>query len=278
MNAWNTLFDPEWQSILTAPFMRNAFIAGLCIALAAGVMGYFTIARHSTFAAHALAHIGLPGATGAVLLGLPVSLGLGVFALGGALVIGALGKKASQREIATGTVLAFATGLGLFFARMSSSAAQQMQSILFGSILTITNDQVIGFAIFDVLLLVVLAVVYRPMLFSSLDEQVAQAKGVPIGLMNVLFMAIMAGVITIAVPAVGTLLIFALVVTPAATANILASSPFTSMVLASAICLVSIWGGLVLSAMFAAPPSFIIVTISTLFWAIAKGVETLRSR
>ena len=91
-------FDPDWVSTLNAPFMTNAFLAGLCIALAAGVMGYFTIARHSTFAAHALAHIGLPGATGAVLLGLPVSAGLGVFALGGALVIGALGKKASQRE------------------------------------------------------------------------------------------------------------------------------------------------------------------------------------
>ena len=99
-------FDPDWVSTLNAPFMTNAFLAGLCIALAAGMMGYFTIARHSTFAAHALAHIGLPGATGAVLLGLPVSAGLGVFALGGALVIGALGKKASQREIATGTVLA----------------------------------------------------------------------------------------------------------------------------------------------------------------------------
>lgn len=73
-------FDPDWVSTLNAPFMTNAFLAGLCIALAAGVMGYFTIARHSTFAAHALAHIGLPGATGAVLLGLPVSAGLGVFA------------------------------------------------------------------------------------------------------------------------------------------------------------------------------------------------------
>lgn len=131
-------FDPDWMSTLTAAFMANAFLAGLCIALAAGVMGYFTIARHSTFASHALAHIGLPGATGAILIGLPVSVGMGVFALGGALVIGALGKKASQREIATGTVLAFATGMGLFFARLSSSASQQMQSILFGSILTIT--------------------------------------------------------------------------------------------------------------------------------------------
>lgn len=271
-------FDPDWMDTLTAPFMANAFLAGLCIALAAGVMGYFTIARHSTFASHALAHIGLPGATGAVLLGLPVSLGLGVFALGGALVIGALGKRASQREIATGTVLAFATGLGLFFARLSSSASQQMQSILFGSILTITTDQIIGFAIFDAILLAVLAVIYRPLLFSSVDEQVAQAKGVPIGAMNVAFMAIMAGVITIAVPAVGTLLIFALVITPAATANIIAGTPLRAMVLASALCLVAIWGGLVLAAMFPAPPSFIIVTLSTLFWAIAKATNAARHR
>ena len=273
MSTINFSYDPEWLDTLSAPFMTNAFIAGLCIALAAGVMGYFTIARRSTFAAHALAHIGLPGATGAVLLGLPVSLGMGVFALGGALVIGALGKRVSEREIATGTVLAFATGLGLFFAPLSSSASQQMQSILFGSILTITTGQIIGFAVFDVLLLALLAIIYRPLLFSSLDEQVAQAKGVPIGLMNV---AIMAGVITIAVPAVGTLLIFALVITPAATANILAGSPFKAMVIASVLCLVSIWAGLVLSAMFPAPPSFIIVTLSTLFWAIAKAVETMR--
>ena len=102
MSTINFSYDPEWLDTLSAPFMTNAFIAGLCIALAAGVMGYFTIARRSTFAAHALAHIGLPGATGAVLLGLPVSLGMGVFALGGALVIGALGKRVSEREIATG--------------------------------------------------------------------------------------------------------------------------------------------------------------------------------
>ncbi len=271
-------FDPNWMETLTTPFMTNAFIAGLCIAFAAGVMGYFTIARHSTFAAHALAHIGLPGATGAVLLGLPVSLGLGAFALGGALVIGALGKRVSEREIATGTVLAFATGLGLFFARLSSSASSQMQSILFGSILTITTGQIVGFAIFDVLLLVVLAVIYRPLLFSSLDEQVAQAKGVPIGVMNVAFMAIMAGVITIAVPAVGTLLIFALVITPAATANILTGTPFKSMVVSGLLCLAAIWGGLMVSAMFPAPPSFIIVTLSTLFWAIAKGIEAVRRK
>ncbi|KFJ06491.1 zinc/manganese ABC transporter permease [Bifidobacterium tsurumiense] len=237
MSSVSFSFDPQWLHVLSASFMTNAFVAGLCIAVAAGVMGYFTIARQSTFAAHALAHIGLPGATGAVLLGLPVSLGLGTFALGGALIIGALGKRASQREIATGTVLAFATGLGLFFARLSSSASQQMQSILFGSILTITTDQLIGFAIFDVVLLLLLSMIYRPLLFSSLDEQVAQAKGVPIGWMNIAFMAMMSGVITIAVPAVGTLLIFALVITPAATANIVTTTPFKAMLTASC----SVW-------------------------------------
>ncbi|MCI1660403.1 metal ABC transporter permease [Bifidobacterium psychraerophilum] len=273
----NFSFDPSWMETLHAPFMVNAALAGLCIAVAAGVMGYFTIARHSTFAAHALAHIGLPGATGAVLFGLPVSVGLGVFALGGALVIGALGKRATQREIATGTVLAFATGLGLFFARLSTSASQQMQSILFGSILTITSSQIIGFLIFDVLLILLVTIVYLPLLFSSLDEQVAQAKGINIAVMNVIFMAMMAGVITIAVPAVGTLLIFALVVTPAATANIIVASPFRAMLLAGALCLVSIWGGLVLSAMFPTPPSFMIVSISTVLWAITKFVASRRS-
>lgn len=269
-------FDPAWQEVLTAPFMVNALIAGVLISLAAGFIGYFTVARRSTFAAHALAHIGLPGATGAVLLGLPVSLGLGVFALGGALTIGALGKKASQREIATGTILAFAMGIGLFFSRLSTSAAQQMQSILFGSILTISHGQLIGFAIFDAVLIAVLTITYRPLLFSSVDEQVAQAKGVSIASMNVVFMALLAGVITISVQAVGTLLIFALVVTPAATANSIASSPLRAMVMACFICLVSIWGGLLISSMFPTPPSFVIVTLSTLFWAISKLAERAR--
>ncbi|WP_314685956.1 metal ABC transporter permease [uncultured Bifidobacterium sp.] len=271
-------FDPEWMSTLSASFMANAFAAGMCIAVAAGVMGYFTIARHSTFAAHALAHIGLPGATGAVLLGLPVWAGMGAFAMAGALIIGALGRRASQREIATGTVLAFATGLGLFFARMSTAATQQMQSILFGSILTITRDQVIGFAVFDAVLLLVISLIWHPLLFSSLDDQVAAARGVPTMAMNVAFMAIMAGVITISVPAVGTLLVFALVVTPAATAEILTASPPKAMLASGILCLVSIWGGLVISAMVPLPPSFVIVTLSTLFWALARAGAAIRRR
>src|SRR6478609_5641386 len=94
-------YQENWWQILTSAFMRNALIGGTLVALAAGLIGYFIVVRNTAFAAHALAHIGFPGATGAVLLGVPVTLGLGVFCIGGALVIGALGKKAEDREIAT---------------------------------------------------------------------------------------------------------------------------------------------------------------------------------
>ena len=108
-------YQDNWREILMTPFMRNALIGGTIIALAAGLIGYFIVIRRNAFAAHALAHIGLPGATGAVLLGLPPVLGLSVFCLGGALFIGALGSRADDRDVVTGTILAFATGLGLFF-------------------------------------------------------------------------------------------------------------------------------------------------------------------
>lgn len=261
---------------LRAPFMVNAAIAGVLISLAAGFIGYFVIARKSAFAAHALAHIGLPGATGAVLLGIPVGVGLGVFALAGALTIGALGSRASKREVATGSILAFAMGLGLFFSRLSSAASEQMQSILFGSILTITRGQLVAFLVVDIVLFALLAVIYQPLLFSTVDAQVAQAKGVPITAMNLLFMAMMAGVVTVATQAVGTLLIFALVVTPAAAANTLTRSPLRSMVWGSVICLASIWGGLLVSVLLPTPPSFVIVTISTLIWALSQAIDAVR--
>lgn len=265
-------FDPNWQVILGSTFMVRAMIAGVLISLSAGVIGYFVIARKSTFAAHAVAHIGIPGATGAVLLGLPVSLGMGVFALAGSLVIGILGKKASKREVATGTILAFALGLGLMLARLSTAASQQLQSILFGSILTVTNSQLITFLIFDVLLLIITAVIYRPLLFTSVDEQVAQAKGLHTQALNLVFMALLAGSVTIAVQAVGTLLIFALLVTPSASANAMARSPRSAIVLSTVICFVSIILGLLLSAMFPTPPSFAIVTVSTIIWGVTQVV------
>src|ERR1700750_2455935 len=104
-------YQSDWWPILGSAFMRHALVGGTIVALAAGLIGYFIIVRRTAFAAHALAHIGLPGATGAVLLGLPPVFGVGAFCVGGAVVIGVLGKRASERDVVTGTILAFATGL-----------------------------------------------------------------------------------------------------------------------------------------------------------------------
>jgi zinc/manganese transport system permease protein len=259
-------YQENWVHILTSAFMRNALIGGTLVALAAGLIGYFIIVRNSAFAAHALAHIGFPGATGAVLIGLPVTVGLAVFCVGGALVIGALGKRADEREVATGTVLAAATGLGLFFSSLATKSSSTVTNVLFGNLLAVSHQQLITFAVVLVVIAAVIGFVYRPLLFASVNAEVAEARGVPVRALSVIFMALLGLSITMAVQAVGTLLLFALVVTPAATAIMLTARPGAAMAVATALAVVSVWCGLAVSAMFNVPPSFVITTIVSLIW------------
>lgn len=261
-------YQENWWQILTSAFMRNALTGGTLVALAAGLIGYFIIVRNTAFAAHALAHIGLPGATGAVLLGLPVGFGLGVFCVGGALVIGALGKRAEDREVATGTVLALATGFGLFFNSLATKNSSTLTNVLFGNLLAISSDQLVTFTALLLVLAATMTLVYRPLLFASVNAQVAEAKGVPVKALSILFMVLLGVAVTMAVQAVGTLLLFALVVTPAATAITLTAKPLAAMAISTGISLVSVWVGLTVSAIFNMPPSFVIVTIACGFWLV----------
>jgi zinc/manganese transport system permease protein len=261
-------YQHNWWHILGSAFMRNALVGGTVVALAAGLIGYFIIVRNTAFAAHALAHIGLPGATGAVLLGLPAGFGLGVFCIGGALVIGALGKRADERDVATGTVLAMATGLGLFFNSLATRNSSTLTNVLFGNLLAISHEQLVTFAALLTLLAASVGFTYRPLLFSSVNAPVAEAKGVPVRALSIFFMALLGVAVTMAVQAVGTLLLFALVVTPAATAIMLTAQPVGAMVISTGISLISVWLGLGLAAMFNAPPSFLIVTIACGVWAV----------
>ena len=275
-------FQPDWWEVLTAPFMRNAILGGTLVALMAGMLGYFVIVRSSAFAAHALAHIGFPGATGALLVGAPVTLGLAVFCIGGGLAIGALGRRASEREVATGTVLAFATGLGVLFASMATRGASAVTNVLFGNLLAVTTGQLWVFTGFAVVIAGVVALVFRPLLFASIDTEVAEARGLPVRALGVVFMVLLALVVTMAVQVVGTLLLFALVVTPAATAIRWTPRPALAIGYASAISVASVWVGLVLSAMLDLPPSFFIVTIACAVWLVtwilARGSRGLGDR
>lgn len=269
-------YQHNWWHILGSAFMRNALIGGTLVALAAGLIGYFIIVRNTAFAAHALAHIGLPGATGAALLGLPTALGLGVFCVVGAVVIGALGKQAHDREVATGTVLALATGFGLFFNSLATKNSSTLTNVLFGNLLAITREQLLTFTALLLVLAAAIVFIYRPLLFASVNAQVAEAKGVPVRTLAVVFMVLLGVAVTMAVQAVGTLLLFALVVTPAATAIMLTAQPRLAMAISTVISLLSVWSGLVLSAVFNLPPSFVIVTIACVFWLVVWAASRAR--
>lgn len=259
-------FQSNWLEVLQSSFMRNALVGGSLVAVAAGLLGYFVITRQNAFAAHALAHIGFPGATGAILVGVPVTLGLAVFCVGGGLLIGLLGRRVADREMATGTILALATAVGVLFASLASANAGTTTSVLFGNLLAISGDQLLVFAGFTAAVVGTLAVLARPLVFASVDPAVAEARGVPVRALGLAFVVLLALTITMAVQVVGTLLLFALVVTPAATALRLTARPVRVAALAVALALGSVWGGLVLSAMVDLPPSFFIVSLAVLAW------------
>jgi zinc/manganese transport system permease protein len=266
-------YQENWWQILTSGFMRNALIGGTLVALAAGLIGYFIVVRNTAFAAHALAHIGFPGATGAALIGVPVSVGLGVFCIGGALVIGALGRRADDREIATGTVLAAATGLGLFFSSLATKSSSTVTNVLFGNLLAVTHTQLVTFAVLVAVLALTVTAIFRPLLFSSVNPDVAEARGVPVRALSVIFMALLGLAVTMAVQAVGTLLLFALIVTPAATAIMLTAHPIRAMAISTVLSLLAVWGGLVVSAVLNLPPSFAIVTLVCAVWLVVWAAD-----
>jgi zinc/manganese transport system permease protein len=269
-------FQPDWWQILTTTFMRHALLGGSMVALAAGLLGYFVITRQNAFAAHALAHIGFPGATGAILVGAPVTLGLAVFCIGGGLLIGLFGKRVAEREIATGTILALATGLGVLFASLADANAATTTSVLFGNLLAVSADQLTVFGLFTAAVVLALAVLARPLLFASVDPAVAEARGVPVRALGLAFVVLLALTITMAVQVVGTLLLFALVVTPAATALRLTARPAAVAAIAVGIALASVWLGLVLSAMVNLPPSFFIVAVAVVVWLVTLGATSRR--
>jgi len=270
-------YQPGWFDVLTAPFMRNALVAGTLVALAAGPIGYLVVVRRDAFAAHALAHIGFPGATAAVLLGFPVTVGLAVFCTAGGVGIGLLGRRAVDRETVTGSILAIATALGVLFASLATESAASVTSVLFGDLLAVDGAQLAVFGVMTALIVIVLAVIGRPLLFVSVDSQVAEAKGVPVRMLALVFMVLLALVTTMAVQVVGTLLLFALVVTPAATALTVTARPWVAVGLSTAVALGCVWVGLTLSVMFDLPPSFPIVALAFTAWLVATLAVRRRS-
>jgi zinc/manganese transport system permease protein len=260
----------DWHQLFAYPFMRHAFVAGTIVAVLAGVVGYFVVLRQSSFAAHALSEIGFAGASGGVAFGFSAVYGLLAMSLVGAALIGLLGKRLRGRDAAIGTVLAFSLGLGAYFLTRYKGNASGAFGLLFGQILGISVRDVWFVAIAAAVTLAVMAAVYRPLLFSSLDPDVAEARGVPVKALSVAFFVLLAVAVTAAVQVVGVLLIFSLLVTPGAIADRLCRTPGRAIALCVALSLTLVWVSLTITYYSRFPVGFLISALAFAAYLAAR--------
>jgi zinc/manganese transport system permease protein len=270
----------ELGQLLEFHFMRNALLTGTVVALLAGAAGHFVVLRGQSFAAHALSQVGFPGAAAAVLLHASPLLGLVAACTLAALGIAVAGRGLDAARRTEGavvaTVLAFSLGLGLLFFRLSAGSAQGIYAFLFGTILGISDGAALASVVVSAACLAVLAVIARPLLFASIDPDAAQSRGVPVRGISIAFLVLVALAVAQAVQIVGTLLIFALLVAPAAAAQQLTSRPWPGLGLSVALSLSCTWAGLVVAYFTIYPVGFFITSFAFGSYLAIRLVRTLR--
>ena len=274
--SWN-LFD-DLAALFHYQFMVNAFEAGTIVAIVAGGIGYFVVLRSSAFAAHALSHIGFAGATGAVVLALNPIFGLLTFTVVSGVAIGALGNRLRGRDVTIGIVLAWTLGLGVLFISLYTGYATEAYALLFGEILGISSGDVVVTIVAGAITIAALVAIYRPLLFASVDEELAGAKGVPVTALSIGFMAILAVAVTEAVQVVGVLLIFALIVTPAAIAVRFTSRPLVAIGTGVLLALAFTWAGLTIAYYSPHPVSFFITSLAFATYLVVRLAEPVGQR
>lgn len=249
-------------TILQYSFIQNAFMATFLVSVVAAIIGYFILVRGLTFAGHAFSHVGFAGAAGAVWLGIDPLFGLLFFTISAAVAIGFLGKELRERDITIGIIFTLALAFGVLFLFLYTGYAEEAYSILFGTILGISRTDVIVTAVFSLMTIGTIGFLFRPLLFSSFDPEVAEARGVPTRLLAIMFLVLVAITVSISVQVVGVLLIFTLLVGPAATAMRLFKNPFTTIGVAILLGLIYSWLGIFLAALTNLPVSFFIASLS----------------
>ncbi len=259
-------------------FVQHALLAGIITAVLAGCIGPIVTARNMSFAVHGLAELGFTGAAGAVLLGAPPMVGVLTATFAAAAAIGVLGVRLRERDIAIGSVLAFGTGLGVLFLSITQRYATEAFSILFGSILAVTTADLIRSLIIGAVAIVVLAVIYRPLRFASVDPEVAEARGVPVRLLSTVFLLLLALAVSEAVQVVGVLLILTLLIVPSAAAQRLTTNPGFAVAYSVGIALVATIGGLACAIYTSLPVSFFVSALSFAAYLLARSVGPVRMK
>jgi len=264
--------------LLAQHFVHTALWAGAVVAVVSGVIGVFVVTRGMSFAVHAISELGFTGAAGALVVGLDPVLGI----LGGSLlvglVLGLLSLRGRERDSAIGAVLAFGLGVGVLFLSLYQGYATEATNLLFGSIVGVSDAQLRDLAIVGVIVLAGVAVLYRPLLFSSVDPEIAAARGVPLRALSVGIFLLLGLTTAEAIQVVGVLLVLTLVITPAAAAQRLTQRPALALVLSVAIALVSTEAGILLSLEKPWPTSFFISAISFAAYLGARVYDGLAPR
>ena len=255
--------------------MMNTWIAATAVAVIAGVVGFFAVLRGSTFAAHAVPNGAFAGAAGAGLLGVNVIAGLMLFSVAGALGIGALGRR-GRRDVATALALVAMLGLGALFVSMSTEYAQVTYSLLFGEVFGVSSGEVLPILGLAVLSIAAIAVLYRPLMLSSAIPEVAEARGVSARRMEMAFLLVMAVATSLTVPVVGALLMFSLMVGPAAAARSFTGRPLVAMVLSVGFALVTVWAGIAVAYRLNWPLGFFVGIMGAVFYLAGRAWAGLR--
>jgi zinc/manganese transport system permease protein len=258
-------------------FMVNAWEVASIVAVVAGVVGFFTVLRGSAFAAHAIPNGSFAGAAGASLIGVSTLLGLGVFALGGALGIGLLGRR-GRHDVATALALVTMLALGALFLSFSEEYAPAVYSLLFGEVLGVSSNDIAPTALLGLACITAIAVIYRPLMLSSIIPDVGEARGVGRFRMEMLFLAILALATAMTVPVVGTLLIFSLMIGAPAAARSFTDRPLLAMALSVAFALLIVWIAIAASYETNYPVGFFVGAASAASYTLGRIWTAARSR
>jgi zinc/manganese transport system permease protein len=254
-------------------FMQHAFAAGTIVAIMCGVIGVFVIARNLSFIAHTFSHIGFSGASFAVYMGWHPLVGLLLFTVSSALAVGRMGIKVFRRDVSISVVLSIFLGLGLLFLSLSTKQASTMFSLLFGSVVGISTQDVWELMLLSIIVLLLLGAGYRMLKFDSFDPLGAQAAGLPVGFLLLLSIAVAE-----AVQIVGALLLFTLMTIPAAAARYLTQSVAKMIMCSAGFAVLGVWIGLILGYYLNAPVSFFITALEGIFYFSALGWYSMREK
>jgi zinc/manganese transport system permease protein len=272
--SWNVARD--LSELLEYHFMLNALLAGSIVAVMAGLVGWLMVLRRETFAGHTLSMMAFPGASGAALIGIGAAWGYFMFCAAGALAIGRSSggerRSWSEQSASIGAVQALALAVGFLFVSLYGGVLGDLENLLFGNLLGVSDGQVLVLLAIAAVALAVLAGLARPLLFASVDVDAAEARGVPVRALSTAFLVLLGLAVAATSQITGVLLVFALLVTPAATAQAITARPALSLALTVALGLLVVWLGLGIAYFSVYPAGFFITAISFAIYVLVRVV------